>query len=162
MKSTGIVRKIDDLGRIVIPKEIRKSLNIANNDDIEIFIEDNNIILKKYSYLYNYKEESNKLLSDLNGLVDAIIYITDKDKIISHGELENKMLPISIRKIFSERKTYISNSIEDFLTVRGYYIINPIIKDSNIFGSIIFIKNSPILKDDILFTSILKKLIENR
>ena len=162
MKSTGIVRKIDDLGRIVIPKEIRKSLNIENNDDIEIFTEEDKIILKKYSYLYNYKEDSNKLLNDLNGIVDANIYITDKDMVISHGNLENKLLPIEVRKIILERKTYISNSIEDLLFNKGYYIIRPIIKDSNISGSIIFIKNTPILKDDILFTTIFQKLIENR
>ncbi len=48
MKSTGIVRKIDDLGRVVIPKELRRTLNINECDPLEIFIEDESIILKKY------------------------------------------------------------------------------------------------------------------
>lgn len=48
MKSTGIVRKIDDLGRIVLPKELRRTLGIDDKDPLEIFIEDNTIILKKY------------------------------------------------------------------------------------------------------------------
>ena len=47
MKSTGIIRRIDDLGRVVIPKEIRKNLNIKENDSLEIFIDGENIILKK-------------------------------------------------------------------------------------------------------------------
>ncbi|MBM7644948.1 transcriptional pleiotropic regulator of transition state genes [Scopulibacillus daqui] len=49
MKSTGIVRKIDELGRIVIPKELRRTLDIKEKDPIEIFLDDNKIILKKYT-----------------------------------------------------------------------------------------------------------------
>ncbi|MEI5913485.1 AbrB/MazE/SpoVT family DNA-binding domain-containing protein [Bacillus albus] len=48
MKSTGVTRKIDDLGRIVIPKELRRTLGIAEKDPMEIFVEDEKIILKKY------------------------------------------------------------------------------------------------------------------
>ena len=48
MKSTGIVRNIDELGRMVVPKEIRERLGIANNDPVEIFVEDDRIIMKKY------------------------------------------------------------------------------------------------------------------
>ena len=48
MKSTGIVRKLDDLGRIVLPIELRRTLEIEEKDPLEIFIEDNTIILKKY------------------------------------------------------------------------------------------------------------------
>lgn len=48
MKSTGIVRKIDELGRIVLPIELRKSMDLSNRDAVEIFIEDDKIILKKY------------------------------------------------------------------------------------------------------------------
>ena len=48
MKSTGIVRNIDELGRIVIPKEMRIKMNISNSDPIEIYVEDDRIILKKY------------------------------------------------------------------------------------------------------------------
>ncbi|MBU8853400.1 AbrB family transcriptional regulator [Priestia megaterium] len=48
MKSTGIVRKIDELGRVVIPKELRKVLSIQEKDPVEIFVDDNQIILQKY------------------------------------------------------------------------------------------------------------------
>ena len=48
MKSTGIVRNIDELGRVVVPKELRKKLGIANTDPVEIYVEDNKIILTKY------------------------------------------------------------------------------------------------------------------
>ena len=48
MKNTGIVRRIDDLGRVVVPRELRRSLQIENGDEIEIFTEEDRIILKKY------------------------------------------------------------------------------------------------------------------
>ena len=48
MKSTGIVRNIDELGRVVVPKELRKKLGISNTDPVEIYVEDDKIILKKY------------------------------------------------------------------------------------------------------------------
>lgn len=54
MKSTGIVRKIDELGRVVIPKELRKVLSIQEKDPVEIFVDDNQIILQKYKP-YNSK-----------------------------------------------------------------------------------------------------------
>ena len=48
MKSTGIVRKIDELGRLVLPIELRRTLEISDGDSLEMFVEDNTIILKKY------------------------------------------------------------------------------------------------------------------
>lgn len=48
MKATGIVRKIDDLGRIVLPIELRRTLGIADKDALEIYVDESNIILKKY------------------------------------------------------------------------------------------------------------------
>ena len=62
MKSTGIIRRIDDLGRVVIPKEIRKNLNIKENDSLEIFIDGENIILKKYSNLSKVEKLFNKYI----------------------------------------------------------------------------------------------------
>ena len=48
MKSTGIIRKVDDLGRIVLPIELRRTLDIAERDEIEIYMEDDRIILQKF------------------------------------------------------------------------------------------------------------------
>lgn len=56
MKSTGVLRRIDDLGRIVIPKEIRKHLKIKNGESLEIFIHDDTVVLKKYSYMSDMED----------------------------------------------------------------------------------------------------------
>ena len=61
MKSTGIVRNIDELGRVVVPKELRKKLGIANTDPVEIYVEDDKIILKKYIPVCHFCGGANNL-----------------------------------------------------------------------------------------------------
>ena len=74
MKTTGIVRKIDELGRIVLPKELRKCLNINTGDDFQIRVEDEKIILEKYSYLKNYEQE---ILKIINCFISETTYVSD-------------------------------------------------------------------------------------
>lgn len=57
MRATGIVRRIDDLGRVVIPKEIRKNLCIREGDPLELFVEDGGVLFKPYRAIDNYKDE---------------------------------------------------------------------------------------------------------
>ena len=63
MKSTGVVRRIDDLGRVVLPIELRKTLGLTNKDTVEIYVDDNTIVLKKYepSCLFCGSLEDSKL-----------------------------------------------------------------------------------------------------
>ncbi|MEK9198826.1 AbrB/MazE/SpoVT family DNA-binding domain-containing protein [Ureibacillus sp. FSL E2-3493] len=68
MKSTGIVRKVDELGRLVIPKELRKTLGIGEKDPIEIFIDGHQIILQKYAP----NEEKEEVIKKLNTLRNQI------------------------------------------------------------------------------------------
>lgn len=80
MKATGIIRRIDDLGRVIIPKEIRRSLKIREGDPLEIFIENNGVCFQKYSTLGSLAEEplriAIKMASD-SGLRPIAIYDTD-------------------------------------------------------------------------------------
>ena len=66
MKATGIVRRVDDLGRVVIPKEIRRTLKIREGDPLEIFLEDNGYVcFKKYSALGSLSEETLRVAQDM-------------------------------------------------------------------------------------------------
>ena len=65
MKATGIVRRVDDLGRVVIPKEIRRACNIREGDPLEIFLEDGGVVFKKY--LPNYRDD---LIATLQNAAD--------------------------------------------------------------------------------------------
>ena len=69
MKTTGVIRRIDELGRIVIPKEIRKNLRIKNGDSLEIFLESDNIILKKYSQLETIENVSVDYVEAFNSII---------------------------------------------------------------------------------------------
>ena len=164
MKSTGIVRRIDELGRIVIPKEIRNTLNIDNSDELEIYVENNRIILQKYSLLFENKEKHNKIFSAVTNLVDGLLFITDKEKVINNCLYENAKISNEIKQIIAERRIYSSNYENTFIIgkekITGYFCICPIIKNSIINGSIIIVKKDKILETDIVFIDVLKNIIE--
>ena len=65
MKQTGVVRKIDELGRIVLPKEIRRNLGIKDGESLEIFVDEKGVYLQKYSKISNLKEISKELCIDI-------------------------------------------------------------------------------------------------
>jgi AbrB family transcriptional regulator (stage V sporulation protein T) len=160
MRATGVVRRIDDLGRIVIPKEIRKTLRIKEGSPLEIFTEkDGDIILKKYSpinELSNFGEEYVESLAATTGFISII---TDRDSVIAvAGTTKKEWLELritdQIEKIITDRKEYIGfGEIEENKTMKASIkivedkeerkltpqIIVPIISDSDTVGSVILI-----------------------
>ena len=144
MKATGIIRRIDDLGRIVIPKEIRKSLKLNEGDSLEIYIEDNNVLLKKNSVLDNNKLYE-ELIDSFYKIYKKNIIITDKEKIIAiskdvNNYLNNDLTSI-VRDLIIDRKDKVirdNRIIIDGEVVPSFYIL-PIIIDSDAIGSIILI-----------------------
>lgn len=84
MKATGVIRRIDELGRIVVPKEIRKNLRIREGDSLEIFVgEDESIVLKKHSALRNIKDFASILVEAVYKDIKKSIMITDTDKVLA-------------------------------------------------------------------------------
>ena len=84
MKATGIVRRIDELGRVVIPKEIRKTLRIHEGENVEIFVDTSeNIILKKFSVMKKLEDFAQNLTDVVNSYIKHNIIITDTDSIIA-------------------------------------------------------------------------------
>ena len=174
MKLAGIVRRIDELGRIVVPKEIRKTLHIKNGENLEIFIDGENIVLKKYSELGNMKELSDTITETLYQSLKSNVLITDTDKFISiAGSLKNKYLGLEISekilKYINDRKIVTINNKELNMTKdkseKGNIIISPIISNGDAIGSVIVISDKEITdnnKNSInLLTTILAKHIES-
>ena len=92
MKS-GMVRRIDELGRIVIPKEIRKNLKLNTGDIVEIFIDDNKVYLKRFSSLLGLEEDLFNIAKVINELTNASILFIDQDHVIvSYGKHSEKYL----------------------------------------------------------------------
>ena len=76
MKATGIVRRIDDLGRVVIPKEIRRNLHLKEGDPLELFTEDGAVVFRKYSFfaMENYPKKLERILSGMIDKKDWALY----------------------------------------------------------------------------------------
>ena len=82
MKATGIVRRIDELGRVVIPKEIRRTLRIKEGDPLEIFTDRDELMLKKYSPIATLEKFSKATARSLNDLSGKLAVICDTDGIL--------------------------------------------------------------------------------
>jgi AbrB family transcriptional regulator (stage V sporulation protein T) len=149
MKATGIVRRLDDLGRVIIPKEIRKTLRLKDGDPMEIFVEDGGVYFKKYSPLKVLNEFTQSYADSLYQTTNHICMITDRDNIIAVSGISKRDY---IGKSISERIEYIMNERTIFQT--DTEIINIINNNQpNNFKSIII--NSIISDGDILGTVIL-------
>lgn len=147
MKATGIVRRIDDLGRVVIPKEIRRTMRIREGDPLEIFTDrEGEVILKKYSPIGELGEFATEYADSLNETLGHISCIADKDSIIAVAgapkkQLINKQISTSIENAMSERKMVVFNepcyltSDEDINY--GSAIIAPIIASGDAVGAVI-------------------------
>ena len=168
MKSTGIIRRIDDLGRIVIPKEIRKNINIKENDSLEIFIDGENIILKKYSNLSKVEKLFNKYINILNEITSNSVIITDREKVLATTKKEEKLIGKEISayldNILESRNKVLSNDNRGLEITKGnilegnYYIL-PMIVNSDINGLIIIISNNEISDLSKVSLEIINKII---
>lgn len=162
MKNIGITRRIDDLGRLVIPKEIRKNLKIRDNDQIEINVIDNKIVLNKYN---NMEKDVviNKLLNSLKKVLKCSILYTSKDYIIDYALLSkdnigNNNLPDEIVNIINKRDDIVINN---YPILFGYslYRISPIIVNGDLLGSLIYLGKDLINNE--LFLCFIKIFLEN-
>lgn len=159
MKATGIVRRIDDLGRVVIPKEIRRTLRIREGDPLEIFTDrEGGVILKKYSPIGELSDFSKEYCESLQQTVGNIIAVCDRDNIISISgiskkEYMEKKISIDLEKIIDERKTIVLNEglnklipIYNDEDLDGKYtaeVFSPIIAEGDAIGAVIVASKEP-------------------
>ncbi len=142
MKSTGVTRKIDDLGRIVIPKEIRKNLGIRDGESLEIFTEEDSIILKKHSEIKKYEELSARLCELIESIFKVNIIITDRQKVIATSldkSLINQDIDKDLIYLIDNREEY--NGIKEIFNYKNYVTIVPIIASIDSLGLIILLNN---------------------
>lgn len=154
MKATGIVRRIDDLGRVVIPKEIRRTLRIREGDPLEIFTDrEGEIILKKYSpigELGAFAKEYAESLAQSSGHITCIV---DKDNIIAvSGGAKKDFLDKSISQALEkainsrssitasrEEKDFIPILEDDLENLYNNELILPIISEGDALGAVLFL-----------------------
>lgn len=149
MKATGIVRRIDDLGRVVIPKEIRRTLRIREGDPLEIFVDrDGEVILKKYSPISELGDFAKEYAEALFDSLGNPVLICDRDAYIavaggSKKDYLNKNISNLIEKTMEERNSVLMNNQENLSLYEGSeetisaYTIGPIIANGDPIGAVI-------------------------
>ena len=147
MTTTGIIRRIDELGRIVIPKEIRKKLRIDNGESMEILIEDDNIILKKYSPVESLHDVVSKYTEIFSQVIKCNIIVVDRKKVIGvSGNIKKQyqdknitdftLHSIDRRDNFVERQKNEFSFVEN-QTESGYYSFSSIVNNGDAIGAVI-------------------------
>ena len=112
MKATGIVRRVDDLGRIVIPKEIRRTLKIREGDPLEIYTEkDGGVIFRKYSPMGDLQDFASQICDSIGANTGRIAAVSDRDSIIALSgapkrELVDKPNSGELGRLMEQRKNY--------------------------------------------------------
>jgi len=158
METTGVVRRIDELGRIVIPKEIRRTLGIKDGASLEIYVEKDMVALKKYSTMNNLIELANIYSETVYTTMKVEMFITDRDNIISCPNTRKKQyLNKQISKFLEEcikKRTKVKeednkklNLTEEEL-IECKYIISPIIANGDVIGLVILITNESLTDAD--------------
>ncbi|MBR5129316.1 MAG: AbrB/MazE/SpoVT family DNA-binding domain-containing protein [Firmicutes bacterium] len=163
MKATGIVRRIDDLGRVVVPKEIRRVLRIREGDPLEIFTNNTGeVILKKYSPINDLSEVANEYAETVSKILGGTIIVSDTDQIIAASgigrkEFNDKKVDSELDKIIQSKNRYTADS----------KIVVPILSHGDPIGSITILPKENHLLGDVelkiaeVGASFLAKQLEN-
>ncbi|MGF9786364.1 stage V sporulation protein T [Bacillus velezensis] len=149
MKATGIVRRIDDLGRVVIPKEIRRTLRIREGDPLEIFVDrDGEVILKKYSPISELGDFAKEYADALYDSLGHSVLICDRDAYIavsgsSKKEFLNKAISDLLEKTMDQRSSVVENDVKsaqlvnDIDEAMSSYTIAPIVANGDPIGAVV-------------------------
>ncbi|MGE5652669.1 MAG: stage V sporulation protein T, partial [Bacillota bacterium] len=158
MKATGIVRRIDDLGRVVIPKEIRRTLRIREGDPLEIFVDrEGEVILKKYSPIGELGDFAKEYADSLYETTGHTALIADRDTVIAVAgspkkEFLNKSISPAVEKIMEDRKSFVFNIkagespkpiLSDDETKFSAEVIAPIISEGDPIGAVMLVSREP-------------------
>ncbi len=147
MKATGIVRRIDDLGRVVIPKEIRRTMRIREGDPLEIYTDNNGeVIFKKYSPIGELHSFASSYAETLNKSCGLKVVICDRDSVIACAGVPKKeylesKISAEADELIETRALYIrkEGDPEKFITTRSgekISVLSPIILSGDIIGAV--------------------------
>lgn len=152
MKATGIVRRIDDLGRVVIPKEIRRTMRIREGDPLEIYTDrEGGVIFKKYSPVSELGDFANQYAETLYKTSGFPVCITDKDSIIATAgiakrELHEKPVSMEMERVMEEKTSIVCTDSKP-VPVTDHYekytagVISPIISDGDVLGNVVVMRS---------------------
>lgn len=156
MKATGIVRRIDDLGRVVIPKEIRRTLRIREGDPLEIYTAtDGEVIFKKYSPVGELSTFASQYADVLSRISSMPTLVCDRDHVIaaagvSKREYLERRVTSVLENYMENRRSYSAhaNSVDEVQPVEGMdhmaAVIYPIIASGDVTGAVVMLKSDTV------------------
>ena len=157
MKATGIVRRIDDLGRVVIPKEIRRTMRIREGDPLEIYTEnDGSVVFRKYSQIGEMSRVSSEYAEAINRSSGIPIAICDRDSVIavagvSRKEYLEKPISSGLSSVLSTRKSYSAGEkgVDVTVTEGGTEVsyLSPIVNEGSVIGAVMSLKRDGLAPD---------------
>lgn len=151
MRATGIVRRIDDLGRVVIPKEIRRTMRIREGDPLEIYTEkDGEVIFKKYSPMGELADFAGQICETMHKTTNKIAAVTDRDSIISvfgapKRDIIDKSVSSELEQIMEGRQTYQKApgdkriNLVDGVDSVWVSVAVPILSEGDVMGCVLFL-----------------------
>ncbi len=149
MKATGIVRRIDDLGRVVIPKEIRRTMRIREGDPLEIYTDrEGEVIFKKYSPIGELQSFAAQYAETLHKTCGLSVIITDRDAVIATSgvgkkEYSDRKISSDVERILEGRNLYTSENTENRIPViedGGSHFVScamPIVTEGDVIGAVV-------------------------
>ena len=166
MNELSIIKRIDELGRIVLPIEIRKKLKITTNDDLKITLENNDIVIRKYSMLSDIEKKINTYGKIINKLSNKNVIITNKEKIIysNDNNLLNKEISDYFKNLIIKREEIDSKKdIELIVNINkdNYFYIKNIIINNEVIGLVILYSDNLISNEEKLIIKIILLLLND-
>ncbi len=170
MKTTGMVRRVDSLGRIVIPKEIRKVLKIKENEQVEINILDDSIVLNRYSDLDEYDVSLTNLIEEIEEVFEKHILVTNLNSIVltsnKYSSFKNLEMSPYLNSILEERKEVYEhipinlslNSHEE--DIKCSYVVKTIIKNGDTVGLLILISDTNLENNDLKLFELMNNFLD--
>ena len=148
MKATGIVRRIDDLGRVVIPKEIRRTMRIREGDPLEIYTDrEGEVIFKKYSPIGELQNFATEYADTLQKTSSMPIFICDRDEVIavsgaSKKEYLDRKISPALEEIVAKRSLYVRGNSQEAVSITSdgcsHYVncAMPILSEGDVVGCV--------------------------
>lgn len=152
MKATGIVRRIDDLGRVVIPKEIRRTMRIREGDPLEIYTSnDGEVIFKKYSAIGEMSENATQVADIMHKLAGCPVVVFDRDHVVATSgvtkrEFQERRVSPELEELMESRKQYYAEDTDKtFYPVEGVeqpsLAAMPILSAGDVTGAVAFLSD---------------------
>lgn len=164
-----MIRKIDELGRVVLPKEIRRNLGIRDGESLEIFVEENHIILKKYSRIEDYSEKIDKICNLVSDVYNCQLIVTDRDKVV-YSNLKESILSCEINeellRFIHNRESVSEATLKSYCfgnqEIQGYFLILPIISSIDCLGLVMMFSSEKLNNESFSLLKLISTMITSK